>query len=233
MAKNTILTLDDFIKELNEDFFNPFDEENKLKNQKPKHVQDYGGDFKQRKETFNLGRVEYSKRPGGDYTITGKTQFAKGEIIEICPVVLVGEIVKTIDKLKDIVFEIDKAKDQWGLVLGYGSLYRHSQTPNLDFAYNPRNRQMYFLTNRFIKVGEELTINYGDSYWSERTNFNTMAELPGVNSATEAKPKVEESEVQPNAFDNQQGQSTTLFARPNDKANPAVSGRPILGGGQS
>jgi uncharacterized protein len=223
----------DVDKYLAEDFYNPFLEDESETDKSPKHVADYGGFFKQRKEAFNLGRVEFSKRPGGDYTIIGKTQFARGEIVEVCPVIITGEIAKTIDRLKDIIFEIDKAKDQWGIVLGYGSLYRHSQTPNLDYAYNPKNKQMYFVTNKFIKLGEELTINYGDDYWAERTNFNTMAEMPNVNQTTTPVANPEnESMVQPGAADIDQKKSTLLFAQPNDKANPAVSGIPIKGVGQ-
>ncbi len=223
-----IPSLEEFI---NEDFYNPFDIEDDKKST-PKHMADYGGFFKQRKEAFNLARVEFSKRPGGDYSIFGKTQFAKGEIVEVCPVILTGEIAKTLDRIKDIIFEIDKNKDQWGIVLGYGSLYRHSQNANVDYAYNPKNRQMYFVTNRFVKLGEELTINYGDDYWAERTNFNTMAELPDVNKNTAPVKQENESMVQPSAADIEQKNSATLFSQPNSKNNPAVNGVSLQGMGQ-
>lgn len=221
-------------KILQEGFYNPFEEEDKLKPKKPEYVKDFGGLFKLKKESFNLGRVEYTKRPGGDYTIVGKSQFAKGEVVEICPVVLVGEICKTIDRVKDLIFELDKNKSQWGLVLGYGSLYRHSNEPNLDYAYNPKSRQMYFITSRPIKMNEELTINYGSDYWSERTNFNTVAEIPGVNQGLEkpiAKPE-NESQIQPNAADIDSNATKLAFGQPNSKANPAHSGVAIKGIGQ-
>ena len=128
-----ILSLDEYIK-LNEDFYNPFDEKDD-KPQTPKNIADAGGLFQPRKETFNLARVEWSKRPGGDYTVYSKTQFARGEIIEICPLIILPEIARTVDRLKDLVFEIDKKKGEYGLVLGYGSLYRHSDEPNVDYAY--------------------------------------------------------------------------------------------------
>lgn len=233
MSKTKIISLEDFGKKLQEGFYNPFDDD-RLKAKKPEYVKDFGGFFKIKKESFNLGRVEYTKRPGGDYTIVGKTQFARGEIIEICPVVLVGEICKTLDKIKDLIFELDKNKGQWGLVLGYGSLYRHSNEPNVEYAYNPKSRQMYFMTNRTVKHGEELTINYGSDYWSERTNFNTVAEIPSVNQGLEkpvAKPE-NESTIQPNAADVDVNSSKNLFGQPNSKANPANSGIPIKGLGQ-
>jgi hypothetical protein len=233
MSGTKIISLEEFEKKLNEDFYNPFDEEDKFKKKEPQQVKDFGGFFKLKKESFNLGRVEYSKRPGGDYTIMGKTQFAKGEVVEICPVVLVGEIAKTIEKVKDLIFELDKNKGQWGLVLGYGSLYRHSDKPNLDYAYNPKSRQMYFITNRPISMHQELTINYGSDYWAERTNFNTVAEIPGANQGLEPAPKPEnESAVQPNSTDIDANATKMAFGQPNATQNPAVSGIPIQGIGQ-
>ena len=225
MAENRIPGLEDFKKlKIDEEFYNPFIEDEELAEKKPQHMVDYGGAFKPRKETFNLGRVEYSKRPGGDYTMLGKTQFAKGEIVEVCPVIMVSDLAKTIDILKDIIFELDKAKQQWGLVLGYGSLYRHSQAPNLDYGYNPKNKQMYFTTNRFIKLGEELTIDYGTDYWAERTNFHTMAEIPNVNKDTAPVKKENESMVQPNSSDIQGAKSKMMFSEPNSPQNQSKTG---------
>jgi uncharacterized protein len=232
MPKTKIISFEDF--KLSEGFYNPFEEEDQFKKKEPQQVKDFGGFFKLKKESFNLGRVEYMKRPGGDYTIIGKTQFGKGEVVEICPVVLVGEIAKTLDKIKDLIFELDKNKSQWGLVLGYGSLYRHSDKPNLDYAYNPKGRQMYFITNKIIQSHQELTINYGSDYWAERTNFNTVAEIPSVNiglDASTAKPE-NESTIQPNAADIDANTSKMLFGQPNSNANPSVSGVPIQGIGQ-
>jgi len=167
--------LEEFMK-LQEDFYNPFAELDTDKAGKPVHISDKGGLLQMRKETFNLARVEFTKRPGGEYTILAKTQFARGEIVEICPVVLLGEEAKTIDKLKDTIFEIDRDQNQWALVLGYGSLYRHNKKANLDYAYNKLTKQMYFITRDVVKLGEELTINYGQDYWMERMTFKTFGE---------------------------------------------------------
>lgn len=228
-----IVSLEEYIK-INEDFYNPFDQEEKP--QEPKHIADAGGLFKPRKETFNLGRVEWSKRPGGDYTVIAKTQFARGEIIEICPLIILDEIAKTVDRLKDLVFEIDKKKGEYGLVLGYGSLYRHSNTPNVDYAYNKRQRHMFFIANKTIKAHEELTINYGSEYWEERSNLNMMSKLENISQTkspeNEGVPQIEESEVQPNAADMEAGKTSKQFGEPNSKSNPAVSGVAIKGIGQ-
>lgn len=168
------------IKKLEEEFYNPYTEEEKLaaKDKKPVHISDKGGLLKPRREVFNINRVIYSKRPNGEFTILAKTQFARGEIIEICPIIFVGYEAKAIPRIKDFIFEIEKTGVNgglWGLVLGYGSLYKHSEDPNVEYAYNRANRQMYFKALRTIQAQEELTINFGKDYWLERTSFGTMA----------------------------------------------------------
>jgi len=170
------------IKTLDEEFYNPYDEEEKAgkakANKKPVKISDHGGLLKPRREIFNINRVAYSKRPNAEYTVMAKTQFAKGEIIEICPVIFVGVEAKTIDRLKDFIFEIEKEGKNgglYGLVLGYGSLYKHSDTPNCEYAYNRSNRQMYFKAAKTIQAHEELSINYGRDYWEERAMFGTLA----------------------------------------------------------
>lgn len=169
------------IKSLDEDFFNPYDEEKKAKesqNKTPISISDKGGLLQPRREIFNINRVVYSKRPNAEFTVLSKTQFAKGEIIEIAPIIFVGYEAKAIPRLKDFIFEIEKSGKNggmWGLVLGYGSLYKHSEKPNVEYAYNRANRQMYFKAARVIQAHEELTINYGKDYWDERASFGTMA----------------------------------------------------------
>ena len=230
-----IISLEEYMK-LNEDFFNPFEEEESEKKKEPVHITDKGGDFMKEKEHFNLARVEWSKRPGGDYTEKSKTQFARGEIVEICPMIILPDIAKTIDRLKDIVFEIDKKKGEYALVLGYGSLYKHSDEPNLDYAYNKRQRHMFFIANRPIQAYEELTINYGKEYWEERSNLNLMSDMENISTVKTVDPSLgldlEESEVQPNAADIEQGKTNKQFGEPNSRVNPAISGVSIKGVGQ-
>lgn len=234
-----IVSLEEYMK-IHEDFYNPFDQETEEAKKKPQHITDPGGNFEPRKESFNLARIEWTKRPGGDYALIAKTQFARGELIEVCPLVILPEIVKTVDRLKDLVFEINKKKAEYGLVLGYGSMYGHSDKPNVDYAYNKRQRHMFFIANRAIQAREELTIDYGSEYWQERSNLNLMSDVENISkvkeldTAIEMDPSIglEESEVQPNAADMEAGKTNRQFGEPNSQANPAVSGVAIRGIGQ-
>ncbi len=231
-----IVSLEEYMH-LNEDFFNPFNDEDKKSKKKPVSISDTGGSFEPRKETFNLNKIEWSKRPGGDYALIAKAQFARGELIEVCPLIILPDIVKTIDRLKDLVFEINKKKQEYGLVLGYGSMYGHSDEPNVDYAYNKRQRHMFFIANKPIQAHEELTIDYGKDYWLERSNLDLMSTPENISTVKEpdaslGPEEIEESEVQPSAADMEQGKTNKQFGEPNSRANPAVSGVAIKGIGQ-
>lgn len=232
---------------LEEDFSNPFDNDNLIKNNAPKHIKDTNGSLIIRKEVFNASRIEVTK-VGTKYSIKSRGQFASGENVEICPVLLVGSEVNAVDKLKDIVFEIDADKDEWALVLGYGSLYKHSEEPNLEYAYNKLTKQMQFIAKRPIKLGEELTINYGTDYWAARQDFGTIADgeksaeviiKPLLVGKTEEdvigdadEDELDESEIETGKVDSDQRVRANSFAS-DPQLNPAVTGRAILGGGQS
>lgn len=45
------------------------------------------------------------------------------------------------------------------LALGLGSLFNHKDDPNVDYFFF--NDKLYFRTNRLIKKGEQLFIDYG------------------------------------------------------------------------
>ena len=234
--KHKIKPFEEF-KKVNEDFYNPFEKDNAIK-VKPSHIADKGGMLKTRKEVFNINRVEYSKKSNGSYCVLAKTQYAKGEIVEISPVIFVGLEAKAVPRLKDYIFEIDKTKETYGVVLGYGSLYTHSQTPNITFAYNKQNRQMYFIAARTISAGEELTIDYGKDYWAERMGFGTMApqEQSSIKDGEAVTAKGEDKNegmgLQQNASDITDKNRIGQFSQPNSPANPAVSGIAIKTIGQ-
>jgi len=228
MANNKIPTFDEY---LSEDFENPFDNDNKIV--RSKHISDKGGALIKRATTFNAARLEVTKK-GKSYLVSARTQFARGEIVEVCPVIQVGSEVTAIDTIRDIVFELDKNNDNWALVLGYGSLYGHSDDPNLDYAYNKKNRQMIFLAKKPIQMGSELTINYGSDFWNQRRDFGTMADMEAEPDSTITKlmpqEAVEESSVQPGKSDLERSDT---FNAPRGAGNPAVTGVALMGTGQS
>ena len=65
---------------------------------------------------------------------------------------------------------------------------------------------------------------------TEIPNISTVKEIPMVADASIGE--IEESEVQPNAADMEQGKVSKEFGDPQSRANPAVSGVAIRGLGQ-
>ena len=65
--------------------------------------------------------------------------------------------------MANYVLDAEKAGNEMRFV-------NHSQTPNLDFKYVFSQGQWHiiFVANRDVKVGEQLFINYGSSYWKAR-----------------------------------------------------------------
>ena len=222
--------------EINEDFFNPWENEDK-KPSKPKKITDAGLSLGIRKETYNPSRIEYFKK-GPGYIVKARTHFGANETVEIAPVIILGSESTAVDGLKDIVFALDKRGTQYALVLGYGALYSHSDKPNLSYAYNRKTKQMHFITTRIVKFGEDLTINYGKDYWVAKKEFNMMGDHDkGDAAVTRLEPQLvkgdlEESEVQPNAADNMQDGKARSMGDPRNRNNPAITGVAIRGIGQ-
>lgn len=87
--------------------------------------------------------------------------FKRGEIIEVCPVILVEE-----NTCKDTILEkyvFDWVGSVWGLVLGYGSLYNHSNDPNATWEKFKSTNQIKFIACKPIKTNQEITISYDSS----------------------------------------------------------------------
>ena len=113
---------------------------------------------------------------GGRGVFTG-ADIKKGDLIEICPVILLKEgETAIIDRttLYDYYF-------LWGddqllscIALGYGSLYNHAAPSCADYNMDYDDLTIDIFAIRNIKAGEEITINYhGDPFDKNPTWFMT------------------------------------------------------------
>jgi hypothetical protein len=92
--------------------------------------------------------------------------FAEGDAVEHCPTLeLPGDEV--VGQLGDYVFGSNNGEDEVLLLLGYGMLYNHSDEPNCEYVQE-EPRVITFVTIRPVKAGDELTIDYGEEWWSTR-----------------------------------------------------------------
>ena len=92
------------------------------------------------------------------------TRYIKnGEKIEISPTIQVD----TVDGvLKNYIFG---RGGKHYVAFGCGSMFNHSDDPNVDWSFNDRN-DIIFVANKPIKKNEQLMINYGIFYWTSRSD---------------------------------------------------------------
>lgn len=87
----------------------------------------------------------------------------KGSIVEIAPVIVLNE--KDTEKVHETAlyyysFMWSDDNKKAAVVLGYGSIYNHSYSPNCEYKTFYEDRLVHFVSLRDIEAGEELTINY-------------------------------------------------------------------------
>ena len=99
-----------------------------------------------------------TRTPLGRGVFAGR-DFEPGEIIEAAPVVLLDLKTQPFPAaVRRLAF--NWSKTHVALALGFGSLYNHSDQPNLVFKRDLKNLTITFSTLREIEPGEQLTISY-------------------------------------------------------------------------
>lgn len=107
--------------------------------------------------------VSKSKMPGAGRGVFANVDIKKGEVIEECPIIMVPK-ADTSNLRESILvtyfFYFGKDKEQLAVVLGFGSIYNHSYTPNAVYKIKPREKRIDFVATCDIKKGEEISFNY-------------------------------------------------------------------------
>jgi SET domain-containing protein len=100
-------------------------------------------------------------------SISGRGVFASesilpGEVIEECHFIeLFEKDFEKIDaNLRDYVFAFPLGNTNSCVVFGFGSIYNHSLLNNAYWECDEELRIFRFKSNKFIKSGEEVLINY-------------------------------------------------------------------------
>ena len=114
--------------------------------------------------------------------------YEAGEVVEVCPVF---EIPTAWGQLPSAVQQVVY---DWGhltgsgdpalhcFALGVGSLFNHTDSPNLSYAADPSRRALVFTATRAIAIGEELTIDYnsdigpGQDSWFKAVGITPLKE---------------------------------------------------------
>jgi len=101
-----------------------------------------------------------------DSLIAGRGVFAtasiaKGEILEECHFFkATGRDYKSLDNLKDLVFNYPINVKNCVLVLGFGSIYNHSVDGAAYWETDTEAKLFRFIASRDIPVGAEILMDY-------------------------------------------------------------------------
>lgn len=120
------------------------------------------------KKVFPSNKVYSAKSKiiNSERGVFAKANIKKGEVIEICPVILAptgdfSNLNKSI--LVEYFFYFGKKKDRMAIALGMGSLYNHSENPNARYKLNAKDATITFSAIKNIKKDSEISFNYKQS----------------------------------------------------------------------
>jgi len=94
--------------------------------------------------------------------IFAEIPFSKGDLIEACPIIFINskERLKCEKTILEYYLYPWKSTRTGAMVLGYGSLYNHSFSPNAGWKPNLKTMCMEYSAVKDIKKNEEITVNY-------------------------------------------------------------------------
>ncbi|QQG42096.1 MAG: SET domain-containing protein-lysine N-methyltransferase [Candidatus Woesebacteria bacterium] len=107
--------------------------------------------------------VSESKISSAGRGVFAKCNIKKGEIIEKCPIIEIpiGDTSKLYESFLVTYFlYFGKTKERLCIMLGFGSIYNHSETPNSNFKIYPKKEIVEFIALKNIKKDEEITFDY-------------------------------------------------------------------------
>lgn len=113
----------------------------------------------------NTDSLEIRPSPGKGRGVFAKRPFKEGELIERAPVIPIPGYEEP-DKgtvLFDYAYGWGTDLKDSALVLGFGSLYNHSYTPNGYYVRREEEFCIDFIAIKEILPGEEIMVNYGGS----------------------------------------------------------------------
>jgi SET domain-containing protein len=121
----------------------------------------------------NLFIKESTIKNIGNGVFTNKS-IKNGQIIEICPIIKINNkfLFQKDNILNDYIFNDPLNDDNKLLVFGYGSIYNHSNDPNVDYYYDNDNNKMIYKAIKDINKDSELFISYGRKWWKSRNKRN-------------------------------------------------------------
>jgi hypothetical protein len=117
-------------------------------------------------EIFPPKKIKIINIKGKGRGVVAIKNIKKGELIERCPVVFLSEKEVNFFKSPSAVLHFyylwQYATNKYCLMLGYGSIYNHSLSPNADIYYDTKIPKNYLTIKAIknIKAEEEIVYDY-------------------------------------------------------------------------
>lgn len=88
-----------------------------------------------------------------------------GEVLEYAPVLILDSFESQLIRRTSLYnYFFQWGKDSTAIVLGFGSMYNHSQTPNARHIREFENMRIRFVALKKIQHDEEIFVNYLSDY---------------------------------------------------------------------
>lgn len=107
--------------------------------------------------------IEYKKSPLHGNGVFATADLQEGEIIEICPIILLDKKdTEIIDKTHLYNYYFSWQDKGSAIALGYGSIYNHSYEPNATYEKDMERNVLVFKAIKTIQAFEEIIVNYNN-----------------------------------------------------------------------
>ena len=113
--------------------------------------------------------IAKSHIPDSGYGVFANKDYKEGDVVEINRFL---EFVDNNSGLENYVFKSHLSSNKNIIVLGNGSVFNHHDNNNVNYYYINKKGFFMYKANKDINKGEELYINYGSSWFSNRQKNN-------------------------------------------------------------
>lgn len=113
-------------------------------------------------------KIKFDNSPIHGTGVFATAHISEGEIIEIAPYISIPkQQIRARDKLADYIFDSSN-DDTYQLAQGLGSLFNHSEDPNMLVSHGIEPGVLSFHAIKDIKADEELTFLYAPDWFQSR-----------------------------------------------------------------
>jgi len=115
------------------------------------------------KKILHQSPIIVKHSPLHGYGVFATDHIRQDEVVEDCHFIKASVSDREINRY---AFYFDEHST--AIILGFGSIYNHSDQPNAKYQFNEATGLITFTATRSIQKGEEILISYGNTWFSDR-----------------------------------------------------------------